>query len=142
MGQLCTACAGGGISHVIVALLTFQATIRGREGRRERVAGEGVLNPCGFVGCDLPCVQVTEPLPPLPLPLQNKCRCYLFHTHRLLATSHRGWIFFFFFEFLTARVGFAEDCRTSHFWPRCPFWRIRIKGHVSGRSGSLPHGPD
>lgn len=39
MGRLCTACAGGGISHVIVALLTFQATIRRREGGRE---GEGV----------------------------------------------------------------------------------------------------
>lgn len=57
--------------------------------------GEGVLNPCGFVGCDLPCVQVTEPL--LPLRPQNKCRCYLFYTDRLLATSRRGWIFFFFF---------------------------------------------
>lgn len=32
VGRLCTACTSGGISHVIVALLTFQATIRGSDG--------------------------------------------------------------------------------------------------------------
>lgn len=35
VGRLCTACASGGINHVIVALLTFQALIRDGEGGKE-----------------------------------------------------------------------------------------------------------
>lgn len=64
----CIQCVLARISHAVVALFKLQPTIK--EG------GGGALNPCGFVGYDLPCVQVTGPL------LPKQMLCYLF-THEL-----------------------------------------------------------
>lgn len=52
----------------------------------------GVLNPCGFVGCDLPCVQVMEPL--LPLRPKTNTACYLFYTNHLPPPLHTVMGFF------------------------------------------------
>lgn len=52
----CIQCVLARISHAVVALFMLWPTIKEGVG--------GALNPCGFVGYDLPCVQVTEPLLP------------------------------------------------------------------------------
>lgn len=77
-----------------------------------RLGGEGVLNPCGFVGCDLPCVQVAEPLLPPPPPKQMPLFSVLHRPPPRHFTPPLD--FLLVFSFLAALVGFAEVCRLAH----------------------------